>query len=181
MKKLLLAAVVVLFVISANAQMKIGVGGGVGLPMGDFGTSFKMGFGGGANAKKMLSENVALGLGVGYYSFTAKDEAGGSDFTMSFIPITGIFNYYFATEGFKPYAGADLGFFMTTAKVSLFGMSASTSETDFGFAPTLGFEAALGESMGLDVNAKYNYIMTAGTATSYIGINVGLVFKLGGK
>lgn len=177
MKKLLLAVAVVMFAMSANAQLKLGVSGGLALPMGDFGDAAKMGFGGGVSGKYMLNEKMALGLGVGYYSFSAKDDAGGSDLSFSIMPITAIFNYYLATEGFKPYVGADLGFY--SFKTKFMGISASVSK--LGFAPTVGFAYGLSDKMDLDVNAKYNYITTEGSATSYIGINVGLSFALGGK
>ena len=181
MKKLLVAVALVMFAFSANAQLKIGVGGGVALPMGDFGDGFKMGFGGGVAGKYMLNEKLALGLNLGYYSFTAKDEAGGSDVKFSVMPITALVNYYFATEGFKPYVGADLGFYACKSKVSVLGMDVSATATKLGFAPTLGFEYGFSDKMGLDVNAKYHYITTEGSSTSYVGINLGLVFTLGGK
>jgi outer membrane protein W len=165
----------VLFSFTANAQMKIGVGGGIGLPMGDFGDVFKMGFGGGVSGKYMLNDNLALGVGIGYMTFSAKDEFGGSDYKYSVIPITASVAYYFATEGFKPYVGADFGMYMGKVKTPV----GDASGSDLGFAPTVGFEYDLSESMALDVNAKYNYIMSEGSATTILGVNVGLVFALG--
>jgi hypothetical protein len=189
MKKILLATVVVLFAISANAQLKIGVNGGLGLPMGSFGDANKMGFGGGVVGKYLLNEKIALGLNIGYYSFAGKDLGLGiTGEKLSIMPITALFNFYFASEGFKPYVGADLGFYSVKYKTPTidlggFGTIEGSSETltKIGFAPTVGFEASLSEKVGLDVNAKYHYISTEGDATSYIGINVGLIFALGGK
>lgn len=181
MKKLLLAAVVVLFSLGASAQFKLGVSGGLGLPMGDFGDGYKMGFGGGVAGKYMLNEKLAVGLNIGYYSFTAKDEFGGSDVKFSAMPITGLINYYFATEGFKPYVGADLGFYSCKSKTNFMGVDFSATATKFGFAPTVGFAYGLSDKMDLDVNAKYHFISTEGSSTSFLGINVGLIFALGGK
>lgn len=172
--KILAICALVLISVTANAQMKLGVGGGLALPMGDYGDALKMGFGVNVGGKYMLNDNMALGIDLGYHMFTAKDEADGSDVKFSVIPIAPSFTYYFATEGFKPYAGANVGFYMTKWKVG----DASETASKIGFAPVLGFEYALGEKMGLDVNAKYNYIATEGTACTYLGINVGLVFGL---
>jgi outer membrane protein W len=167
----------VLFSFTSNAQMKLGVGGGLGLPMGDMGDYMKMGFGANVSGKYMLNDNMALGLNLGYHMFSAKDEFGGSDVKFTVIPIAPSFTYYFATEGFKPYVGTDLGFYMCKSKNDITGYDESA--TKLGFAPTVGFEYELSDKMGLDVNAKYNYITTEGSATTYIGINVGLVFGLG--
>lgn len=169
MKKVLLTAVVVLFALTANAQIKVGIGAGLGLPMGDFGDGFKSGFGGAVTGKYMLSENMAVGLNIGYYSFKSK---ASDDIKLSMMPITGLFNYYFATEGFKPYAGADLGFYSAKVKSDIAGFSFSTSETKFGFAPVVGFEYGLGETMNLDVNAKYNMVSDANFVTINVGINM---------
>ena len=181
MKKVLLALAVVMFAFSVNAQVKIGVSGGIALPMGDFGTAYKMSFGGGVTAKKMLGDKMAIGLGLSYIMLSPTDEMkaayGGADVTTSYMPINASFTYYFATEGFKPYAGIDLGYYMFRSSYG--GLTVSTS--DIGFAPTVGFEYGFSDKMALDVNAKYHYIMTEGSASSMVGVNVGLVFALGGK
>ncbi|HEX2937163.1 MAG TPA: OmpW family outer membrane protein [Bacteroidales bacterium] len=135
-------------------------------------------FGINVGGKYMLNDNMALGLDLGYQMFSAKEEVDGVSTKFSIIPIAPSFTYYFATEGFKPYVGANVGFYMWKAKAEFMGASISTTATKLGFAPVLGFEYALGEKMGLDVNAKYNYITTEGSATTYLGINVGLVFGL---
>lgn len=175
--KILAICALVLISFTANAQLKLGVGGGIALPMGDFGDAVKTGFGVNVGGKYMLNDNMALGLDLGYHMFSAKEEVDGYDLKFSVIPIAPSFTYYFATEGFKPYAGVNVGFYMGKTKVEYEGVSMSTTETKLGFAPILGFEYALGEKMGLDVNAKYNYI-TSDPSTTYLGINVGLVFGL---
>ena len=95
------------------------------------------------------------------------------------MPFTGSFTYYFAGEKLKPYAGADLGFYTFKSKVDFMGASASSSDSYFGFAPTVGFEYGLTDNIALDVNAKYNYIMSDNDATSIIGINFGIIYTLG--
>lgn len=184
MKKLLLIVAVAFFAISVNAQIKLGANLGLSLPTGDFGDSFKAGFGGGVMGKYALNDKMAVGLNIGYYSHKAKDAAGGSDVTFSYMPITGSFQYFLGTEGFKPYVGADLGFYSCKAKtpsVTYMGVTVggTTTETDFGFAPVIGFEYGLSESLALDVNAKYHMISTSGSSTNAIGINVGLLYSLG--
>jgi opacity protein-like surface antigen len=170
----------VLISFTANSQIKVGVSGGIAMPMGDFGDLCKMGFGGGVTGKYMLNETMAVGASIGYQMFGPKEELpSGYDFKLAIMPIVGNFTYYFGTEGFKPYAGIDAGFFMAKTTIKIAGVEGSESSSDMGFAPTVGFEYGLSDKLALDVNAKYNYIMTEGTATTYLGVNVGVLMSLG--
>jgi len=172
------------------AQFKIGLDIGAQLPMGDFGKIYKMGFGGELNAKYMINENIGVGLGAGYYTFGAKDEllnalideygADKMNDNFSIIPVVGKFSYYFGQNAFKPYLGVDVGLYMLRESISgeVDGESDSSSDSSskFGFAPVLGFEYTLTKNLGLDVNVKYNYILTDIKATTTVGISAGIVY-----
>ncbi|MDP4209337.1 MAG: OmpW family outer membrane protein [Bacteroidota bacterium] len=179
MKKLFLIVAVAFFAISVNAQIKLGANLGLSLPTGDFADACKTGFGGSIMGKYAFSDKMAVGLNIGYYANKAKDGVGGSDVTFSYTPITASFQYFLGTEGFKPYVGADLGFYAAKFKVS----SVSVSQTVFGFAPVVGFEYGLSESLSLDVNAKYHLVSKASDisdkAFNFVGINVGILYSLG--
>ena len=167
MKKLFLISVLILGTVTANAQFKLGVNGGVQIPIGNFGDVANVGFGGGINAEYLLNESFGLGLDAGYYNFGT--EIDGFSFNM--IPITVGAKYYFLTEGIQPYAGAGLG---------IYGFGAdSETNWNFGLAPVIGMQFALSDTFALDLNVKYNHVFTKGSATSTFGINVGVVYKFG--
>lgn len=166
----LLALVLTSFTFSATAQISIGASVGAQLPMGDFGDVFNTGFGINGVAKYDLNENMKVGLNVGYNSF-------GSDLngvSASLIPVTGLFEYYLPMEGFKPYIGADLGFY----NIKLEALGISDSETYIGFAPTAGVLYDFTEQLSFNANLKYNYIDADNDNITYVGVNLGLVYKL---
>ena len=169
-KKIALFAVVALMAVSASAQIKVNVGGGLLFPMGDFGDAAKTGFGANVGGKYMLNEKMAVGLNIGYFMMGEKVDG----MKISIIPVSGSFTYYFGDGGLKPYASAELGYY--TAKTKIDALDVDDSESDFGFAPVLGVEYALSDKLTLDANAKYHYINTEDEATKAFGINVGLVF-----
>ncbi len=171
-KKITLAVAVVLFAFVANAQIKLMGGASLLSPMGDAADMFKLSYGFNVGGKYMLNDKMAVGANIGYIMMQPKEKIDGVTFSM--MPIAGSFTYYFGTEGFKPYAGVDLGYY--TTKISGGGMS--VSESDLGFAPTVGFEYGFSDKLGLDVNAKYHYIMTEGDATTALGINIGVYYNL---
>jgi len=202
MKKVILLLVVALSVVTASAQIKVGLNGGVGIPMGTFGDVFNTGFGGGISGEYLITPNISIGLNAGIYSFGMKDELldlfGMEDMDgidlgdlldmsakFQITPITLTGKYYFITEGgIKPYAGLDLGLYSSKTKVTVkvLGISQSAdagSSTDFGLAPVVGLQFGLTDALAIDVNAKYHHIFTEGEATSFIGFNLGLVYTFG--
>ncbi|MCL2651491.1 MAG: porin family protein [Candidatus Azobacteroides sp.] len=177
-----------------TARFKVGINGGVQLPMSNFGKEANMGYGGELNVKYMINENIGVGLGAGYYTFGIKKELlteSSNEFSTLYgyeinvkngnylmIPIVGKFSYVFGKNAFKPYLGVDLGLYM-------FGINIVADEgkdlewlRKFGFAPVLGFEYAFTHSLGLDVNAKYHEILTDGSnGISSLSISVGIVYS----
>ena len=154
------------FTSTSNAQISVGAKAGLALPMGIFGDGYGMGFGGSAIGEYALNENMALGLNIGFYTFGEKNSSG---YTFSVIPIVADFKYFFATEGFMPYAGAGLGMYMGSVHFS--GASASSSE--FGFSPKVGFW--MGEEFKYGASLDYNIVSGA----NHVGINVGIIYALG--
>ena len=168
----------------ANAQVSIGIAPGIQIPMGDFGKGSNLGFGGGVSGEYAITENIGVGLNVGFFTFGAKDLEEGASGSTSIIPIALTGKYYFITEGFKPYGGVNVGFNMVGFHAKFEGVSISTTKGYMGVAPVLGCQYAFSDALALDVNAKYNLIFgkkeelgTVGT----IGFNVGIVYSFGGK
>lgn len=209
MKKLNLFALAAIVMLTlgvsknANSQISVGLTGGVGLPMGEFGDKAKgaaeTGFGGGIQGRYAINDNIHAGIGLGYYMFKGPEfdlsALGGPKFTSSYsiMPITLSGEYYFMTDGFKPFATIDLGMYgwgskvessaYTVSGVNFPATTTEKKETKFGFG--IGAGAAYGLSDNLDImgSLKYNsFSATSGTSTisiSWIGINVGVAMKFG--
>ena len=175
-KRIAVLAALALFTVGAGAQIKVGANAAIGIPMGDLGDVYSTGFGGGISGKYMINDNMAAGASFNYISLGSDNDA----MEYSIMPIVANFSYYFGTEGFKPYAGLDLGVFMSKYKIDLgFLGSSETSTSDLGFAPVIGCEYAFTDAIALDANLKYNYIMTEGDASTLLGINIGIIYSIG--
>ena len=177
MRKLRILVVAIISFVTFSASAQIGIGGTVGLtlPMGDFGNGLKTGFGFNAIGKYNLSDNMAIGASVGYSSFGT----GSDNLSFGVIPITGLFEYSFGSGAFKPYLGSDLGLYMFRSKVTFFGNSSSSSDTYFGFAPTAGATYEFKSNLSFCANLKYNFVMSDNSNSTWLGINAGIIFKLG--
>lgn len=177
-KLIVLACFAIGVVFAGNAQFKIGANLNVGIPTGDMSNYVGVGVGGTVTGLYSFTDHFAAGVQTGYLNFTEKDNSG---ITFSVIPVTAVAKYYFSASDFKPYVSADLGLYAQKAKSSayMYGytVTASATETDFGFAPALGFEYLLSKQISLDANAKYTNICASGSATTYFGINIGFVYK----
>ena len=181
MKKtlILIVAFIVFIVFSTQAQINVGATVGVQIPTGSMADGMKTGFGFDLLGKYMLNENLAVGVDIGWARFGTEDldyedvEASGQ-----FIPLTALAEYHFGTGKVKPFVGADLGLYIFKVKAKYQGISASTSESYFGFAPLAGIEYDIKDNLAFTANLKYNYILIEDDDGSYFGINVGIIYKL---
>ena len=169
MKKIVLSlATVLLFAMGSNAQKQ--VGGGLGM--------LRLSLGSGTDATNLLglhafgkynvNDNVRIGANLGYYS---KSEDGLSFFSM---PISGLVEYTKNSGKLTPYGGIEVGLNSMGFRYK----GESESEGFLFFAPVAGIEFELTKQLNGLVNAKYNYIMTEGEATTGIGFNVGVAYNL---
>jgi len=179
-KSLLLVAIIAMS-FAANAQIKLGAGLGLAIPMGDFlgkdYTNMGMGFGLNVTGTYMLNDNMGVGAGVGYYTMSNKDDSKGK---INITPVVGNFTYYFGGDAIKPYAGADLGIYMVKGEydgTEVFSLS------QIGFAPTVGAEYGLNDMLAINANLKYCYITgdktkTDDKAITPLVISVGIIYTL---
>ncbi|MBJ7429320.1 MAG: outer membrane beta-barrel protein [Bacteroidia bacterium] len=206
LKMIAVAGIVTGSVLSTNAQIAIGLTGGLGLPMGDMSDKTKMGadlgFGGGITARYFLTEKLAVGLNASYFSFGVKDLPSGASASIGVMPISVAFDYYLMTEGLKPFLGLEAGIVNNSPKasgtISGINFESSASKTGLLVAPVVGIAYGLTDEFDISLNAKYMFGMTDGkidfksTAngttqnlsqdwfnTTYIGINLGISYKLG--
>jgi len=182
MKKIsiLIIALLGFIVFNSHAQINIGATVGVQIPTGTMADGMTTGFGFDIVGKYMLSENLAVGVDVGWARFGTEDLGLEQDVSASgsFIPLTGLIEYHFGTGKVKPFIGTDIGLYIFKVKASYMGISASTSQSYFGFAPLGGIEYDIKDNLAFTANLKYNFVLAEGDNVSYLGINVGIIFKL---
>ncbi len=192
MKNLLLAIVVLAMVLcvgSANAQGKfdLGVGADVLIPMGTFGDAVSTGFGGSVRGQYNLSPMAAVGLTVGYYTWSGKDVSGFKMPNFKGLPIRVFGKYYFMPAGAtRVYGIAELGLFFSSVDVpsqTIGGITiggGSASSSDFNYAPGIGIEVPMGSGNTMfDASIRYDGIATSGSSSGSLGARVGVNFGLG--
>lgn len=163
--------------IGANAQSgknQIGIGPEIGIPTGDFGDAFKLGFGG--SVKGLLGVGTAgqVTLTSGYTTFKAKDLPSGVDVKASIIPI--LLGYRHNFTGF--YVEPQVGYGIYGSKIDGMGapFDGSDSEGQFTWAAGVGYAL----EQGLDIGARYQSGHKDGGSTGLVGISVRWNFSLGG-
>jgi len=175
-KTVLLFIISFLFTGFAYSQVSVGVGGGVGLPMGDFKDLAKTGFGfAGTVNYSMPASPVELSATVGYDMFGFSDalKASFGDYKFKGLTVLGGANYLFKSAGnmFTPYIGGKLGIMSQSSDAP-----GSTSTSVFTWSPQVGFRYGFSPTMSLDVNAHYVSGSKNGATTSWLGIQGGIVF-----
>lgn len=142
-KSLLVLAFSFFAVTGAFAQFSIGLD--LGLPMGTFGDSHGIGFGGTVRYDGAINDNLSWSAGAGYVSFSGKDISGFTVPSFAMIPITGGVKYYFTESNAGFYGAADLGIW--------FAASSGSSGSEFGFSPGVGYRLEK-----FDIAARYNAV-----------------------
>ena len=163
----------------AHAQgAEFSIGGGVGIPLGDFDDASKLGWQGTA-AVTFVPETAPVGFQVdGSYAQYSED----SPFDVKNQLIYGTANivYKFATaddSSFRPYligGGGVYNLKFTGDDV----IGDPGSETDFGINAGAGFDIKAGGA-GLFLEGRFHNIFTEGSNTTFIPINLGI--RLGGS
>lgn len=162
---------------SAQAQVSVGVGGGLTIPIGDFGDGFKTGWHGLANVGYDLPSGLGL-RGDFYYGQNSVDVTGAS----GKAKLAGGFGnvlYNFKGAGtIHPYVLGSLGFINAKGDVSAGGVSASGSETKIAFGGGAGVKFKAGSDANIFVEGRYISVNTSGSKTNFIPITVGVSFGL---
>lgn len=169
MKKLVLS-IVAMFVISVASfgQGRFSGGLELALPMGDFADGVGTGFGVSARYEAPINDNLSWMATAGYLTFGGKSDTFIDN--VSIIPVNAGLKYYFGGESFNGlYAGGELGlnFVSVKTKETDFTESGSASETEFGFAPQIGYQFG-----NIDISGRYAIVSDA----DYFGVRVAYVF-----
>ena len=168
----------------AQAQVGFNVGGGVTLPLGDFGDQADMGFHG---LVGVTFQPATLPVGVRidgmYHMFSASEDfAGDLDIGSRVIAGTANAVYMFQTSEmstFHPYLIGGLGLYNSALTGDDVPDGFDESSTDFGINAGAGFNFAAGESINLFVEGRFHNVFTEESSTNVVPITVGL--RLGGS
>jgi opacity protein-like surface antigen len=172
MRKLFGCALVLLagVVLPAQAQVRFGVGGGLLMPMGDYGTADKMGFVAGAGVVIPVG-TAPVGVRVeGSYSQTSHDGIGGKSKIMG--GMASLIYSFTGAGSVTPYVLAGIGYYNVKVDVTGFG---SADESKVGFGGGGGIRFPMG-SASLFAEARYMNISTTGGSTTFMPIIVGVSF-----
>lgn len=168
MKKSFLSIfVMILFLsVSSVAQTKITVNGGLQLPTGNMKTTLESGYGGNVTLDYSLPLlPVSLAFTAGYNRWNFKNITPSENFYSVPLMVGG----RFYTGGI--YVGADLGFAFSNSS-----FTGSSSSTDFTISPIVGYRLNLTPVglVALDLNVRYWNVSTAGSSSTWIGLNAGV-------
>ncbi len=149
----------------------------LGIPTGDMGDGYGMGFGLVGTYVHKLGDQLYGTGSLGYKYFGMSDLDG----SFSTIPLLVGVRYLFSDEGVKPYAGAEIGLHFWSASVEIdlytFGnYDVSSSGTDFGFTPYAGVYIPAGNLI-IDLSLRYDIEMGEGDLT-WLGISGGVLFPI---
>ncbi|MDD3050812.1 MAG: outer membrane beta-barrel protein [Candidatus Cloacimonetes bacterium] len=183
-KSLFLIAVLAVALTTLTAQ-KIDFGGNLELavPMGDFGDLANIGFGITAQAEYPVNEQIVATGSLGYLMWSPKDEWKDMDYSWSCIPIKAGAKYLFGDNGL--YGILEIGLYMFTVeweyeydyddwdwKNDRATVKGDDSETEFGFAPGIGYQMPINEKFKLDLSLQYEI---AGDF-DFLGFDIGIRF-----
>lgn len=162
--KLLLFVMLAAFTLSSvkaqtNADMpfKIGIGGMIGLPVGDYSDFADLAFGFDLLGEYAVAPSFALTLSAGYVDWVKKSGFSGN---AGLIPILAGAKYYFSDMLYGSIqAGISIG-------------TDSDSESAFTFAPSLGYKL----SDSFDLSLKYQSATKNSSDASFLGLRLGYTF-----
>jgi len=159
------------------------LGGGVGLPLGDFDDAAKLGWHGLAGVS-FVPANSPVGFQIDgqYHQYNLdEDVIGGGDLKDRLIFGTANAVYRFSTaEGtrFRPYliGGGGVYNLKTTGDDDLGGViDTDNSATKFGINAGAGFDVKAGNA-GLFIEGRFHNVFTEGSNTTFIPITLGIRF-----
>lgn len=148
--------------------------------------------------KSFIAKNTALGMIFGYNIFAKEDENGVLELEngtisgvqaryINYLPIYANMSYYFVknrNSKFMPYVAGNVGGMRVWQRAQLGVYLKDNDNWHFAVAPEAGFITALGRSVGMTLNARYNVAFSAGenlvgkdeNSFNYVSLNLGFVY-----
>lgn len=157
--------------------VKVGVGGGLLMPLGDYKTADKVGWLAGGDVTYWLA-GAPVGI-RGDVQYSQTSHKGGIDGNSKIIGGLAEVVYAFDTKGsqIRPYILGGVGYYNVKVSVTGFG-SASESKVGFGGGAGLDFKVGTGSTL-VFVEGKFVSVSTSGSSTTFLPIRAGVRF--GGK
>ena len=178
MKKLIFTTVIVFSaILFSHAQQKgdiaINVGADLGLPIGDFGNGFDMGYGGTVKGLYSLNEQGQIGVTLGYMSFGVKNTgSSGVNASMGVIPIFAVYRHAIGNLYLEPQVGISMNKVKVNGMSGFGGMSASSSG--------LGYAVGAGYMINaFDISVRYQAFSQSGSSSGFAGVRLAYNFALG--
>lgn len=196
MKKVILTiASLFCFVNVMHAQNSIGISYSVGVPTNDLAnfignTSFR---GAILEFQSLVKPNLGIGVSIGMNTFySERDYAtysvdnvaiSGKQWRYSnHIPILVNVNHYFKPEGkTNPFVGIGIGAMYSRRNTDMYVYTIEEQAWNFTVQPAVGILVRTDKMSTLNISAKYNYGMQAGSDLtkdqSYLSLNFGFTFE----
>ena len=191
MKKLtaiFLFAGLVLFLPAMHAQQTY-VGGqvGIGIPGGEFGESYGLGYGGSAQfLYNLVDENIWVNGHIGYTRFGfSSDRRENVTGSWSTVPLLGSIRYQLSKGNFRFYIGAQAGLHFISrtldTKINEVDIRTQTgTETAFGAGILGGFFYPISKSLTLDATLTYNTVLAEELedGPGYMSLMIGIIYPI---
>jgi hypothetical protein len=170
-----LALASALFTTSAQAQtsMQFGIGGGITMPLSEFGDAAETGFHGLLNAE-FQPENLPVGFRIeGMYTRLGFPEGIDGNWQVISGTANAVYTFVTAAESkFHPYLIAGAGAYNMKAN---FDAGDDDSETKFGVNGGAGFNVGMGGA-AVFIEGRFHNVFTEGESTNFIPISIGVRF-----
>jgi hypothetical protein len=150
-------------------------------------------------AGAFVTRNISVGAAFSWYGsyksypYQTYENIQGTAITITghqwryenVYPLVAVFKYYIPLKNKKlrPFIGAGLGPYFINRSLDFGIYSRGKNDTQFGFYPELGLSYWMKGGYAFSLDAKYNYSIKTNDLPSHsnIAINLGLVWKFGGK
>jgi len=160
------------FAEAPEKKIELGINGGIALATT---AGYDLGFGGQVTGLYRIDENLGVGLGIGYDTFSVTGASGWSSADLSFLALL---KYAFGSEATKPYVLVDAGLSSYIVSLTILGVSASASTSYPEIGGGAGIQFPMGDSSNFFVQAAANVIIATGGTFTYIPVDVGVNFDL---
>jgi len=180
MKTMALILITVLFLVfsvtvSQAQNLKVGINLGGVVPMSDLKDVAAPGGGGDIYLGYKFSQSWMGLVQVGFHKFGSEEVISGVDVKGGLIPIKIGFTKFW---GERFHTGPSFGLYKGTSDFDSDGADVS----DFGMGPRIGYLFPLGGGgTELDLAIEYHNVFADPDNLTYFGINLGIVFSLGGE
>ncbi len=159
----------------------IQLNGDTGFATGNLAKNVNQGWGGEGSIGYRFPSNILLAVESGFDTYSAKNGTFNAQWNM--VPLIAKIQSCFGTGMVKPYLFVGGGLAFNSSTASAFGVSGTTTETDFLGEAGLGFDFAVAENVALFVQGKVEMDTTSKNYSSdvptvLIPINAGFKFAL---